>query len=1408
MDQIKILLSPVSYLIFIEINIVASFEFFEFKIMYQKNDLLINKLMGICSSKKSDKEAGIQLQIEKTVAEQKKLKIEEELQVQHSTRRSICNQFSTLNTNGNAITLHQAEQDVQENQDGEPQQPQQSQQAKASKKKPRSTKDDVNYYRRSDHVLKAFSLVVELTQNEQKKYYNITIGTKIKDCVHYAHVNGILITQNDFELFNLQPDTFKEANKYSRIPTFFSTDNYFNIDKESPNSFISFDKLLNVERKIALKQTHVRSKKKQSIIQEQHLNQQKEADFILTSNLEMLEIITVVDIEQQSRFLNVLFHMILQHYHQNLDQYLVFIINTTFLFDIPPQFDQPNMYRLALFYDSLSYSLKDLQQILLNDKSELSSFLHKKLSLNLIEILINCYEKYLYRLNFTLSTIFYVPKYKSFKLESFGRMKTLIEFGQNPEVVLKTLEEKKYKTFAKSFKKDLFAITDIIIYFKRVQNQNLRSITTTRKKYFVNMKKNHLENLEDEKNYCLLAEKLFCHDQDRYLLEFLKMAIYSYENTDVDKLIQDIKQVTNSLQKELNDVDFQQDSKQFDQQDQNQEQQKLSNSNSVDLDDLSEVKQMESFPVNICEDYKSIALNKDKLSEVDQTYLEIIYQSLLYNNRFQAYYEKFQNLQKPIFQNCYVEILNIFYFIRQIPDDSWQEKLKMVSQKMDKVIDIIKTIKDDSVDNFHITLLFQIMTLSQKKPFVILNQLSKCISNQLKQKMQMDHRLRSQNQAKGLLEQKKHVMLQVWSALSYLNSDNYFQAISKIQKAIGFQLKNQHQASLSYGYSLLVSGEIARISLAPISAMLNLEMSLVIYNQFFPEFKSIEDQQDLQDKSEYNPFQIRYKDIKVKNLATSNKAKVEFLLGMSYFDIHDQENSLLCLKRAQELMLRSFHIYAEEVVFLVLQQLWIHVLQDDIGHAMNIALFYANDMNQQYRNGREFKKKIISKLQFIIGSIFEFNGQYLSAIRFIERSNRTLTKAKGNNFVIQMHYQAKKIQIISKLKEAFFKIKSKQQVRCEQDLSLFQTLNEALGQTFQTLYFKQPITLKTSVLLNKVGKQIIHIQGLMRTDGQTKAIKLLGELIKALNKSKKDEIYGLVQDKYLILSLDKMNPKEIEGQIHSIIEIHDRYLQFPLKQNHVLKCQLILLCVFLKQKNTNQIFDHFKNIEQTIDEFQNILQWKSLSSNNNDISVQNKFETIVRKGKIAMVYQIANVTELIELFNKFKKKIFENLQNRDKFVDIANLFQKKIINCQAFLKLLETKQECLLGSYSQVKIINEGEQELQQSEPVVTIQRENTQQLKVIEQSTEIDTKDNQKLVFDLRSIEELMVEKKLAHHRKGKTQEAIQKIEEKNEHEKMNKSHKRNETEITVNNATKKKKIEYKINPFQSTMKKQQKLQ
>lgn len=55
--------------------------------------------------------------------------------------------------------------------------------------------------------------------------------------------------------------------------------------------------------------------------------------------------------------------------------------------------------------------------------------LHKKLSLNLITIFYKCYSNYLYRLNLTMTSIFYVPKYKNFKLECFGRIKSIVPFG-------------------------------------------------------------------------------------------------------------------------------------------------------------------------------------------------------------------------------------------------------------------------------------------------------------------------------------------------------------------------------------------------------------------------------------------------------------------------------------------------------------------------------------------------------------------------------------------------------------------------------------------------------------------------------------------------------------------------------------------------------------------------------------------------------------------------------------------------------------------------------------------------------------------------------------------------------------------------------------------------------------------
>lgn len=62
------------------------------------------------------------------------------------------------------------------------------------------------------------------------------------------NLNGTLTTQLDFKYFTLRPNKFEEAYKYSRFLTFFSNDNYFNIEKECINSFNSFDKLLYVER--------------------------------------------------------------------------------------------------------------------------------------------------------------------------------------------------------------------------------------------------------------------------------------------------------------------------------------------------------------------------------------------------------------------------------------------------------------------------------------------------------------------------------------------------------------------------------------------------------------------------------------------------------------------------------------------------------------------------------------------------------------------------------------------------------------------------------------------------------------------------------------------------------------------------------------------------------------------------------------------------------------------------------------------------------------------------------------------------------------------------------------------------------------------------------------------------------
>lgn len=86
------------------------------------------------------------------------------------------------------------------------------------------------------------------------------------------------------------------------------------------------------------------------------------------------------------------------------------------LYDRPPQLDAPNLYKIAIFYPYMSYSLKDLHGYLQHEQMELSRIAFFKLACDLLEILIECYKVYLYRLNITLTSVFYVPDSKRFRL--------------------------------------------------------------------------------------------------------------------------------------------------------------------------------------------------------------------------------------------------------------------------------------------------------------------------------------------------------------------------------------------------------------------------------------------------------------------------------------------------------------------------------------------------------------------------------------------------------------------------------------------------------------------------------------------------------------------------------------------------------------------------------------------------------------------------------------------------------------------------------------------------------------------------------------------------------------------------------------------------------------------------------
>ncbi|CAK67878.1 unnamed protein product (macronuclear) [Paramecium tetraurelia] len=1380
--------------------------------------------MGACFAKKADREAGIKQQIEKTIIEQQKLKEEEE-EIQfnqgnkdYSTKRSMHAVQTTMYTN-------QEKQDEGMTEIIQEEEKQTEKPAKKAKSKP--TKDDINYYKKYEHVLHLKAIIVELVKNQVSHYYSLMMRVDYKDYIGEVKMNGILITQSDFHHFNILPQKFSDANQYSRFSTFFSNDNYFNADKDSVNNFNAFEKLLPVERLVRMRQAEKRFRRKQTIFAEKESPSpvKNKLEFIDSKQQEMLEVITIVDIEEQERFQCLLFHILVQQQFPELNHYLVFIQNTTFLFDRPPQFDAPNIYRIALFYDRLDFSLKDLQAVLTKENKELSPHLHRKLALNLLQIIHNCYSRYIFRLNFTLSTIFYCAKSRVFKLESFGRLKSMIPFHNNQDMLLKSVEEKKITAFRKALKRDLFAVCDLIIYFKRIEQTPLRSIQALRKK-FLKVIDGGNDTQEQNDSYIHMAEERFSHNSDQYLFEFVKMVLFTTKIDSTEKIMQNLLSIIESLSKQISSYEFKLE---FQEDDKHKQAESPKKNEQVDVINLEEINlsqsdlsneentnenYLQSFDIDFQKQYQSLAKNKEQLSEAESIYKDILYQSLFYHN--EIYLDELnkklnvQSLNK--LQQTQIIVLNAFSKIKMMKDDSWEVKSQQLSQFVEEAILIMNSINEDSYDNFHISMLFQILSISQRKPLVILNQLQRCMTKQLELKLKLNNKFRGKNAPKGLIEQKKYVMVQTMYAQSYLNSNHYFEAITKIQKIVGFQLKNFTTTSLLYGYSLMISGEIARLSSQPLSAMLNLEMSLAIYNQYFPESiiqaTSIEENnQQGKLKKETDILQdvtVQLQERKFENLSTSNLAKVEFLLGMSYFDSQDQENALKRLRRAQKLMMRSYGIFADEVISLVLYQLNIYVLQDDVGSVMKIAIKYSSEMSKQYKLGKQFKRKCIAKLQFIIGCIFQFCGSYLSALRFIERSNRTLSNAKLNNFVIQSHYQAKKMIIIEQVKKAFRKIKCKQSLRGQMDLNSFQSLHEVLGSAFQNQFFCQPIKYHASVLFKKYSKYILQVQGLIRIGENDKAIHQIEELLKLASKVKKDELYAYLKDKLVLITIESTQAKDQIQNVQRLIEIHDRYLQFPYKQIYKLRSLIILISLFAMTRDLKKFNETQSQIDDFIQEIYQIFNWQVAAPTDHTVN-QAKFERLKNRNKVNLLFQIQQIMDLIQYFYTIRKKLFNSFDNQQQLKEVGSQVLKRLTGQPKpiFLKYFDRKQECLYGVQSQIKIKN-----TEKENDFIKL-HENENKIEVPKQPEQAEEQSNHKLVFDLRSYEEIALSrntqrKKSHHHEKQQSQDLQIEKKEISEIKEIKKSkHKRNVTEVTAATLnTNKKKQTHKLNPFETTIK------
>ncbi|CAD8167235.1 unnamed protein product [Paramecium octaurelia] len=1313
--------------------------------------------MGICfGAKKNDRYAIIQKQINNTVKEQEDMQIQEELAYQNQQLLDEEEITLKINTQTQLIVSKDlnetASQQIIE------------QKASTKKKRKKKTKDE-NYLKQIEYHITLKSIIIEEEQDQTQSQYNIIMVLEYMGYCHNVQLKGVLINHPK-KTFQLIPNTYEDAAKHSRFSPFFQNDFYFNINADPLHNTNYFEKLLHVERTVTIdRQVRIsptkRYSRRSSSVLDEHQSPSplkkrqnvKKSEFVS----ELLEVVQVFDLEAQPRFLQILFALLLKEQLPQISNSFVYIEELIFLFDQLPKMEQPNVYRVAIFYESLDYNLHDLLVYMKHEEVKLSQICFLKLAHNLIQALINSYSNHCYRINFTLSTIFYTKRFKKFKIQSFCRMQSLIPFDGDQQLNIKNVPEQKLKFFMRSFKKDFAALCDLILYFKDV-NKTLDSIQHLRK----------LAKTNNSPEYLKYAEIIFDKDYEKTLVEVIRFSLDEIQYEKLNELLCDLKDTTTNLEQIIAELELRNETDKK-QQKENQNFQVYDQSNSerdefiTEIENLDLIQQMNSLP----------EFNKSqKVTTLKCLYKELLYSSLFMNYRFQQNCISYQQNSSDTLHAVHSHILQSFQQI-DFNESHYESSLNEQAKTLQPSIDQAVAHPIDRQDPFHYYVLINLLTLSNDRPFSLIIQLQKLIEAQQKiKKEQVKPKLKQNHAPGGLIEMRKTIVLQVFYTENLISRHNYSQAIHYMQKIITLQQKLNQKNSLLYAYCLFLNGQLCAKTMQTISAMLNLEMCKQLYDLYFPssiiipektiEPKQQQQQNQKQENQQAQPTKPQLVVRDVDNVSTTNQSVLEFRLGQMYSQLNDQENALKCLKRAKAIREKRFEQFSDQVIEITLEILRVYVEQEESGAVAKLCCQLAVKMNEKYKHKEVLKTKNVGILQLIMAVIYESNGVLVSSLRFYQRALKTFQASRSNNYIRQLYISDKIKGIIERIKQIATQTISmdKQCINQLNNLKGFLSISDILKPYFSNSYYQNQK--QTNSINQNIVSSLVYANGYLNNYELIDALTRYQATHKIYKKQRIDECFGIVLEKLGLINIYQKKYDQGIQFMKLALEIHERYLLFPMKQCNIIKINLYILLDMAQKNQQKKILDQFDVIEKFIEQIYEDIHWNLTPEVASRI---NKFKVMSAKIGSKALHQILELIHYIDLYYNVKKLLYENFADPQLLQEQAQLYlSKKLIQMSNKKRQhwLDKRTRCQIGQLAKVHIIqrkrvssmfscNEAKKVDEQTKSRITqnstlVDQTNEKiqknQFSSVDESKETALPNN-KILIDLRSAEEILEEQR-----------------------------------------------------------------